>query len=93
MTTESPDLPPPTEEGRLRYAGGYNLDFDPPIPCTCNRDCKSRCAGECGCEACSLAFAAYADICGWYGEEPFVPTEKHLQQYRDVLGPSKGSNQ
>lgn len=89
----------PTEDGKLRYpahehdgvkyAAGYNHSFNPPVACTCVPECQSRCAGECGCEACKLVFAEYADMCGWYGPEPFVVTEEHLQQYRDALGPAK----
>lgn len=91
----------PTDEGKRRYPGftdrevdppvtypaGYNTAFEPPVPCTCTPACKSRCAGECGCEACKLMFAEYADMMGWYGPEPFVATEEHLQQYREDLGP------
>ena len=72
-----------------RYAAGYNHSFNPAIPCTCTPDCKVPCAGECGCEACKMVFAEYANICGWFGPEPFVVTEEHLQQYRDALGPAK----
>jgi hypothetical protein len=58
----------PTAEGMKRYpeTGGYydipegffaeGVEGDPATnrhPCTCQPECLTRCAGECGCEACS----------------------------------------
>jgi len=31
------------------------------IPCTCTEQCHHRCAGECGCDACALAFQVYSE--------------------------------
>ena len=79
----------PTDEGKRRYhfSEGFTLDVDPPAACTCKAACQPRCAGECGCSACSLALAMYAAICGWLSTDGSGPTEAQLQQYRDVLGP------
>jgi len=100
------DAVEPTEEGKLRYrayvdnevdppvhyAAGYNHSFMPPIPCTCTPACQPRCAGECGCDACKMVFAEYANMCGWYGPKDNPqgpPIEEQLAQYRRVLGPQK----
>lgn len=96
----------PTEEGKLRYPGytdndvdppeqyaaGYNHSFMPPVPCTCTPTCQSRCAGECGCQACRLAFSEYANMRGWYGPKDNPqgpPLEQQLEEFRRVFGPAK----
>jgi hypothetical protein len=67
----------PTAEGlrRYPYTGGFFPDLsnaetapDPELPCTCRPGCAPRCAGECGCKACDMAFAEFADIAGFYVE-------------------------
>jgi hypothetical protein len=60
----------PTAEGKRRYCAtdGYLLDpHGDSIPCTCNPTCKKRCAGECGCQACSMEFAIFCDDAGFTG--------------------------
>jgi hypothetical protein len=96
--------PEPTEEGKRRYpayvdnsvdppvtyAAGYNHAFEPRIPCTCKTTCHARCAGECGCEACKMVFAEYADLHGWHGpkDDQQGPTfEKQLAQFRGEAVP------
>jgi hypothetical protein len=74
----------PTEEGLRRYSStnGYNLDAENPgdlgkgYPCTCEPTCPRRCAGECGCEACSLQFAMFCDVAGLSGPEPWTPADQ-----------------
>lgn len=71
----------PTVEGLRRYpeTQGCHPDLsapndspvgDPENPCTCNASCPPRCWGDCGCEACSLAFAIFADEAGFLGIAP-----------------------
>lgn len=82
----------PTEDGKRRYpqTGGYNMDFEPGIPCTCTIVCYPRCAGECGCEACKMVFAEYAHMSGWFSTEPQAgPTDEQLDEFRRALGPQK----
>lgn len=96
----------PTEEGKLRYPAyiddqvspavaypaGFNHSFMPPVPCTCMPVCQPRCAGECGCQACRLAFSEYANMRGWYGpkDNPQGPSlDEQLAEFRRVLGPAK----
>ncbi|AHX13405.1 hypothetical protein CH75_09425 [Dyella jiangningensis] len=96
----------PTEEGKLRYPGytdndvdppehyaaGFNHSFNPPIPCTCTPTCQARCAGECGCAACRMAFADYANMRGWFwpkGEPQEPALDQQLEEYRRALGPQK----
>lgn len=65
----------PTAEGKRRYAlsNGYMLTGqhgpEGSIPCTCTVDCLRGCDGRCGCKACNLAFAMYADEMSWLSPE------------------------
>lgn len=98
----------PTEEGKLRYrayvdteadppqeyAAGYNHAFAPAIPCTCTQACQSRCAGECGCEACKMVFAEYANMSGWFrskSDPQDLTLEQQLEEFRGALGPARRS--
>lgn len=72
---------PPTDEGRRRYpaTAGYYPDIssdtlrpDTTLPCTCSPGCPARCAGQCGCPACTLAFTIYCDEAGLLGGGPLV---------------------
>lgn len=65
----------PTFEGLRRYPEtlGYHPDLSAPndsaepdleSPCTCTPACPPRCVGTCGCPACSLSFAVFADEAG-----------------------------
>jgi hypothetical protein len=80
----------PTAEGLRRYPGtaGYNVDLASPIPCVCTPACEVRCAGECGCEACSVQFRTFCEVSGRPGG--LVPTskaeEEALDAYRRVDG-------
>ena len=65
----------PTAEGLRRYpeTHGYFPDRsqegahpDHELPCTCNASCQWRCAGECGCSACDMAFKEFADEAGFF---------------------------
>lgn len=65
----------PTAEGLRRYPDtqGYFHDMgqeraqpDHDLPCTCQTGCPARCAGDCGCKACDMAFAEFADVGGFY---------------------------
>jgi hypothetical protein len=69
----------PTEEGRRRYphTAGFHADISSDLlmpditsPCTCTPTCPARCAGQCGCEACSLAFSIFTDESGLAGPYP-----------------------
>lgn len=76
----------PTDEGRRRYPStkGYNLEVDNPAdpgqsyPCTCEVACPPRCAGECGCDACSLQFAVFCDEAGLSGVDPWTPADREI---------------
>ena len=53
----------PTEEGIKRYppngvyTGGFGEeDKDWWLPCTCTQKCETPCKGECGCQACDMAY-------------------------------------
>lgn len=75
----------PTAEGLKRYpnAAGYNQDVHPAAPCTCIATCHARCAGECGCKACGIAFAEFCSDAGFYDAEPGSQGEKDaLASYR-----------
>ena len=81
----------PTEEGLRRYpaTGGYHGDLsakednvpDLDSPCTCAPACLRPCAGECGCEACSLRFAIFCDVAGISGPSG-LDEEVALKRYR-----------
>ncbi len=57
----------PTEEGKRQWPpDGYlklNSAAGEPdrLACVCTWTCQSDCKGECGCEACSLAWLVYQD--------------------------------
>jgi hypothetical protein len=83
----------PTDEGRRRYPRtfGYHPDMsakeddcaDPALPCTCTADCHARCAGECGCQACTVAFHVfYDDLPGLFQPDGSVDEERALRAYR-----------
>ncbi|HEV2540180.1 MAG TPA: hypothetical protein VGU03_10785 [Frateuria sp.] len=67
--------PFPTPEGLRRYpeTQGYFPDRsqegahpDLDLPCTCTVECEARCAGDCGCEACTMQFHEFADHAGYF---------------------------
>lgn len=76
----------PTAEGLKRYpeTAGYNVDLASPIPCVCTPTCRLRCAGECGCKACSVQFTTFCEASGRLSA--LVPTsnaeEEALDAYR-----------
>lgn len=78
----------PTAEGLKRYpeTAGYNVALASPIPCVCASVCRARCAGECGCEACSVQFTTFCEVTGRLSG--LVPTsraeEEALEAYRGV---------
>lgn len=80
----------PTAEGLKRYpsTAGYNVDLASPIPCVCTLACRARCAGECGCDACSVRFKTFCEASG--RPSALVPTskaeEEALDTYRNVEG-------
>lgn len=79
----------PTAEGAKRYplTGGYNFDLQDPFPCVCRPTCPPRCAGECGCEACSVQFTVFCDVAGFYDAEPGWRREAQaLAAYRAMFG-------
>lgn len=78
----------PTPEGAKRYplTGGYNFDLASPIPCVCKPTCAARCAGECGCDACSVQFTMFCEVSGRLsGLAPTSPEEQEaLVAYRSI---------
>ncbi len=77
----------PTDEGMRRYpeTQGYHCDIsqeklvpDLDNPCTCIPACPRRCAGLCGCEACSLSYTIFADESGYLSEYP-MPAEREAE--------------
>lgn len=85
----------PTPEGLHRYphTQGYHPDLsaadtapDRESPCTCTAACSPRCAGACGCPACSLAFTIYCDEAGLLGMEPMSPEQEAsaIARYQDI---------
>lgn len=81
----------PTPEGLRRYplTQGYahdvsklgpNPDFD--LPCTCTPACATRCAGECGCNACGMQFTVFADEAGFFQADGQLDEEGALRAYR-----------
>lgn len=76
----------PTAEGLRRYpeTAGYNADAASPIACVCTPACASRCAGECGCEACAARFVSFCEASGRL--DALLPTsraeEEALEAYR-----------
>lgn len=88
---DSPDTEP-TNQGLRRYSAtaGYNTELASPIPCLCHDGCQSRCAGECGCEACSVQFSMFCDEAGIYGLDAELSTteEEALASYRGVADTS-----
>lgn len=78
----------PTAEGAKRYplTGGYNFDLQHPIPCVCQPTCAPRCAGECGCTACSVHFTVFCDVAGFHDAEPgSVQEARALAAYRETF--------
>jgi len=71
----------PTEEGLKRYTGGYMTELREPIACTCKPTCQRLCAGECGCEACSVMFSIFCDESGCFPNTP-AELESSLRRYR-----------
>jgi hypothetical protein len=73
--TSSPLYPnEPTEEGQCRWPpDGYlklnSIAGDPDrLACVCAAACQPDCKGECGCEACTLAWLVYQDERALWGE-------------------------
>lgn len=85
---EKREMSEPTAEGLKRYpeTAGYNVDLASPIPCVCTPACHARCAGECGCEACSVQFRSFCEATDRLSA--LVPTsraeEEALDAYRGV---------
>lgn len=87
-----PDDPTPTHEGLRRWphTDGYHPDVsaadtqpDRDLPCTCSPSCAARCAGECGCKACDVAFVEFCDAAGLIGFGGLkVAHEEALARYR-----------
>lgn len=56
-----------TEEGRRRWPPHGYLRLNPAggkpdrLACVCTSTCQPDCKGECGCEACLLAWLVYQD--------------------------------
>lgn len=86
----------PTDEGLRRYpeTQGYHHDMsqhgahpDHKLPCTCTALCEARCAGECGCKACTLQFQVFADEAGFfhYPDDGALNEEEALKAYRETL--------
>lgn len=71
MKAANDDRLAPTDEGRKRYPRtfGYHSVVsndpeprpEPSWPCTCTPACHPRCAGECGCPACGVAFSVFIE--------------------------------
>lgn len=87
----------PTDEGvrRWPHTGGFFPDQsaseptpDAALPCTCQPGCALRCAGECGCKACDMAFAEFSDVGGFF-VNGVLDEEQALAAYRAVKGPAK----
>lgn len=80
----------PTAEGLKRYpeTAGYNVDLASPIPCVCTRACGVRCAGECGCNACTIQFTTFCQASGRLSAlAPTSPEEEEaLYAYRRLVG-------
>lgn len=75
----------PSAQGLKRYprTAGYFVDVVEPIPCTCTDSCLRRCAGECGCEACSVQFNMFCDEAGFFGPaDDFDERTRALARYR-----------
>jgi hypothetical protein len=83
----------PTEVGRRRYphTNGYFPDLsvkeddqpDPTLPCTCTDACPPRCAGECGCQACTVAFHVfYDDMPQLFRPDGSIDIDEALRAYR-----------
>jgi hypothetical protein len=50
----------PTEKGKDTWPDGYYEGW----PCVCTDECKRPCKGECGCEACIVAYSDFLS-CDW----------------------------
>lgn len=77
----------PTAQGPRRYptTAGYNNELASPIPCVCLDGCHARCAGECGCEACSAQFSIFCDVAGYHDAVPTsVEEARALAAYRGL---------
>jgi hypothetical protein len=83
----------PTDEGRARYpdTDGFYPDLsvkednqpDSDLPCTCSPSCNKRCAGECGCAACTVAFHVFYDDMPYvFLSDGTVDEERALRAYR-----------
>jgi hypothetical protein len=80
----------PSAQGLIRYphTAGYNVDLVDPVACTCKDACLPRCAGECGCDACSLQFSSFCDMAGFYNAVPTSDEEAlALARYRGEFTP------
>lgn len=81
----------PTPEGLKRYqaTAGYNATTVDPIPCVCIPSCPTRCAGECGCEACAVQFAEFCADAGFHDPAQFSEEAgSALAAYRGVADTS-----
>lgn len=76
----------PSTEGMRRYPDGngyYDVGNDDPQPCTCTIACAPRCTGDCGCDACALAFSEFCDVAGLVGHDGFtVPEDEAVRHYQ-----------
>jgi hypothetical protein len=76
------DQTEPTAEGLRRYPPtGHMTELREPIPCVCNETCHRLCAGECGCEACSVMFSIFCDEAGCFPNSK-DELERALWKYR-----------
>ena len=86
----------PTAEGVRRYpeSAGFVLvdaldDAAEPAPCTCAPSCHARCAGECGCTGCGLAFTHFLDEAGLLSDrEDRAGEAAGLALFRQHLDPA-----
>lgn len=76
------DQSEPTAEGLRRYPPtGYMTELRDPIACICKETCHRLCAGECGCEACSVMFSIFCDEAGCFPETK-AELERAIWRYR-----------
>jgi hypothetical protein len=84
----------PTDEGVRRYptTDGYHRSMriegevpDHDYPCTCTPLCEKRCAGECGCDACGLAFHVFCEDLPLITPEGCFDEARGLRAYRDGI--------
>jgi hypothetical protein len=94
----------PTAEGMRRYphTAGFFPDLsqadtapDFELPCTCKVECRARCAGECGCSACDMAFVEFCDEAGFGDVDTDEKQGRALRAYRhgsaEALGQASGA--